>query len=101
KPTPAPPMPVQTTYLGSGATGGGRQRDQQSSGAPAPTSGGVELNSATVDMLDSLPGIGRKRAEDIVRYRQQHGAFRNINQLQNIRGMGPKMIARLRPHLRL
>jgi competence protein ComEA len=59
------------------------------------------LNQATVDALDALPGIGRKRAVDIVNYRRQHGSFRRLEDLGRIRGMGPKLLAKLRPYLRV
>jgi competence protein ComEA len=59
------------------------------------------LNQASVDALDSLPGIGRKRAEDIVAFRRQHGPFRRIDDLRRIRGVGPKMLAKLRPYLKI
>ena len=63
--------------------------------ADAPT-GPVSLNSATAEQLDTLPGVGPVTAEKIVAYRQQHGAFRSIDELDAISGIGPSRIADLR-----
>ena len=100
KPTPLPSVPMLVDRLPVPATRG-RAPAAPSGGPATPGLSAITLNLATVDMLDALPGIGRKRAEDIVRYRQQHGAFHSVNDLQRIRGMGPKLIARLRPLLRI
>jgi len=59
------------------------------------TSGPVSLSSATVEQLDSLPGIGPVTAEKIVRYRQEHGPFTSVEALDAIPGIGPARIANL------
>lgn len=48
----------------------------------------VNINTATVQELMVLPSIGEKRAEAIVSYRQQHGAFLNTEELMNVDGIG-------------
>ncbi|MFV0352528.1 MAG: ComEA family DNA-binding protein [Oscillospiraceae bacterium] len=48
----------------------------------------VNINTATVQELMVLPAIGEKRAEAIVSYRQQHGAFLNTEELMNVDGIG-------------
>jgi competence protein ComEA len=66
-------------------------------GAGAATSAGpVSLSSATAEQLDVLPGVGPVTAEKIVAYRQQHGAFRSVDELDAISGIGPSRIADLR-----
>jgi competence protein ComEA len=65
-------------------------------GAAAASTGPVSLNSATAEQLDTLPGVGPVTAEKIVAYRQQHGAFRSIDELDAISGIGPSRIANLR-----
>jgi len=67
---------------GSGATGGGS----------AP----VDLNSATVDQLDALPGVGPVLAQRIVDWRQQHGGFRQVEDLQQVPGIGARKFADLK-----
>ena len=61
--------------------------------APAP----VNLNTATVPQLETLPGIGRATAERILEYRQKNGAFKKIEELMNVRGIGEKSFLKLKP----
>jgi comEA protein len=56
----------------------------------------VNLNTATVQQLESLPGIGAKTAELIVAYRQKNGAFKKAEELMNIKGIGEKSFLRIR-----
>jgi competence protein ComEA len=69
------------------ASGGGPE-----AGAP----GSVHLNSATVEQLDTLPGVGPVTAKKIVDYRQAHGAFSSVEDLDAIPGIGPARIEQLR-----
>lgn len=48
----------------------------------------IDLNTATVDQLMSLPGIGEDRAYAIIEYREQNNGFRSIDELKNIDGIG-------------
>ena len=58
----------------------------------------IDLNSASLDALESLPGIGRKKAEAIVALRTRR-PFTRITQLLEVRGIGKKTLARLIPHV--
>jgi len=62
-------------------------------------SGRLNLNRASVEELVALPGIGEARAQAIVRWRDEHGPFRNIEALLEVRGIGQVTLERLRPHL--
>lgn len=53
----------------------------------------IRINSATIEELTSLPGIGQKKAEAIVQYIEQHGPFQTIDDLVNVSGIGEKTIA--------
>ncbi|MEU0343179.1 ComEA family DNA-binding protein [Streptomyces bobili] len=72
---PAAGVPAGGGGSGGGAVGGG---------PPAP----VSLNTATVDQLDTLPGVGPVLAQHIVAYRTQHGGFRSVDELREVDGIG-------------
>ncbi|ROR35101.1 ComEA family DNA-binding protein [Inmirania thermothiophila] len=58
---------------------------------------GVDLNSADAETLArAVPGVGPARAEAIVRYRETHGPFRSLEDLLAVRGIGPKLLERMR-----
>ena len=60
----------------------------------------VDINSATAAQLaDGLQGIGMKKAEAIVNYRQKNGAFKSIDDLKNVNGIGDKLVSRNRKNL--
>jgi competence protein ComEA len=61
---------------------------------PAPAA--VNLNTATVDQLASLPGIGERTAQLIVEYRQKNGPFKKAEDLMNVKGIGEKSFLRLK-----
>ncbi|MGH9250004.1 MAG: helix-hairpin-helix domain-containing protein, partial [Acidimicrobiales bacterium] len=69
-----------------------------SAGGPAAPDGGqVNLNTATAEQLDTLPGIGPALAGRILDWREQHGRFSSVDELQEVSGIGPKTFAELAP----
>jgi competence protein ComEA len=62
----------------------------------APAAGPIHLNTATVEQLDELPGVGPVTAQKIVDYREQHGAFSSVDDLDAIPGIGPARLEQLR-----
>jgi competence protein ComEA len=72
-----------------------------SSGAADPTAGGppapVDLDSATIEELETLPGVGPVTAQKIMDWRTAHGGFTNVAQLQQVSGIGPARYAELSP----
>ncbi|WP_084157300.1 ComEA family DNA-binding protein [Haematomicrobium sanguinis] len=67
------------------------------SGSSSGGSGGVvNLNSASSDDLQELPGIGPALAERIVQWRDENGGFRSVEELDNVSGIGPALMGRLR-----
>lgn len=69
--------------------------------APRAPQRPVNLNTASVTELMQLPRIGQKTAERIVAFRKQHGGFQRPEELMNVKGIGEKSYAKLRPFLAL
>ena len=63
--------------------------------------GVVNVNTASSEQLQLLPGIGEARARAIVSMRKQNGGFKSLEQLTEVKGIGDAMLERLRPHLSL
>jgi competence protein ComEA len=57
----------------------------------------VNLNTATVAQLETVPGIGKATAERIVEYRQKNGGFKKVEDLMNVRGIGEKSFLKMKP----
>jgi competence protein ComEA len=81
----------------TGATAGaGGQSGGASGGSSGGASGGkVNLNSATEQQLDTLPGVGPVLAQRIVAWRQQHGRFASVDQLREVSGVGERKFAEI------
>lgn len=70
--------------------------------AAAPDSATVSINSASAAQLAAaLNGVGLKKAQAIVDYREQYGAFTQVEQLQEVKGIGPSILEKNRDRLKL
>ena len=102
------PIPGQPKVLGSSVNSGSAPASgSPPDSGPVPGStkpkGGevVDLNTATVEQLDALPGVGPVTAAAIVAWRQDHGRFTSIDQLADVDGIGPARLDKLRPLVRI
>lgn len=68
-------------------------------GGSAGESDVVNLNTATLDQLETLSGIGEVLAQRILDYREEHGPFKSVEDLLNVSGIGDKRLADLKPHI--
>jgi competence protein ComEA len=67
----------------------------------APGSAPISLNTATVEQLDELEGVGPATAQKILDWRKQHGGFKSVEDLQQISGIGPKRFESLKDKVRM
>lgn len=70
-------------------------------GTDAGATGRVDLNTATAEQLDALPGVGPVTAQKILAWRAAHGRFQALAELQEVDGIGPKSYAQIAPHVRV
>ena len=63
----------------------------------APAGAPINLNTATVAQLETIPGIGKATAERILEYRQKNGGFKKVEDLMNVRGIGEKSFLKIKP----
>ncbi|WP_408934403.1 ComEA family DNA-binding protein [Corynebacterium marquesiae] len=85
-PAPGEPAPAGGNSSGPGGGAGGS---------------GVSLNSATAEELTELKGVGEVTAQAIVAYREEHGGFKNVEELLEVSGIGPAKLAQLKDQVQL
>ncbi|ASL14345.1 ComEA family DNA-binding protein [Mycobacterium intracellulare] len=101
------PAPGQPTALGSSVASGSTPTSKAppprpGSGSVKPKAGeAVNLNTATVQELDALPGVGPVTATAIVAWRQANGKFTSVDQLADVEGIGPARLEKLRALVRV
>lgn len=103
------PVPGQPTTLGSSvSTGVAASEPSATSGGPHPSPKPgpkpeevVDLNTATAEQLDALPGVGPVTAAAIIAWRQANGRFTSVDQLADVDGIGPARLEKLRSLVRV
>lgn len=96
----SPGRPVE---MGSAIVSDPAPSPDSPSTAENPSSGGnlVDLNSASVEELDALPGVGPVTAAAIISWRDANGRFGSVDQLGEVDGIGPVRLDKLRDHVRV
>ncbi len=85
------PASAQATKAASAAKAGTPAKARATPASP------VNLHSASVAQLQTLPGIGASTAQRIIDYRQKNGSFKKIEELMNVKGIGEKSFLKLKP----
>ena len=76
-----------------GVTEGNSEKGNSSNTTPSNSKQGtVNINTATLEELQTIKGIGKKKAEAILQYRKEHGAFRSKEDLLQVKGIGKKAL---------
>ncbi|MCF4150825.1 ComEA family DNA-binding protein [Dethiosulfovibrio sp. F2B] len=88
--------PIDTGRSGSSSSVTALSYAGTSSGSASARSGAVNLNSASLEELQTLPGIGPKTAAAILSYREKIGPFRSVDELTKVKGIGPKKLETVR-----
>ncbi|MBM4294624.1 MAG: helix-hairpin-helix domain-containing protein [Deltaproteobacteria bacterium] len=117
---PAPPSPAQV-WQRAGGPGAAPEKDEKlvsgsrvdispdgsykmsrMAGSRLMTLGlAIDINTATPEDLEALPGIGPVLAGRIVDFRQKHGPFKQVADLERVSGIGPKKLAQLKPYVEI
>lgn len=77
-----------------GQSGSGSASDK--GGKTSQKDSKINLNTAIAEELQTISGIGAKRAEDIIAYRESHGGFQSVDDLKNVSGIGDKTLEKIR-----
>lgn len=92
-------IPKKGEQIPSSLSGDSSLTSQGSSSNSSGNQEIINLNTATKEQLCKITGIGDKKADLILQYRQEHGSFNSVDDLKNINGFGEKTVAKLKPML--
>lgn len=87
-------QPFSVAYASGGSTTKSHLKHRSS--VASVQRGRININTADVEMLTALQGIGEKKAQAIIDYRNANGPFKSLKQLEEVKGIGPATVAKNR-----
>ncbi len=93
---PAPNAPANVQRFSSAST-----QHSSSKAKFRPALGSISINQGDQKELEQLPGVGPSIAQKIIEYRSTHGGFKTIEEIDAVKGIGPKKLENIRPYVRL
>lgn len=97
--TPAPMLRLAKASPSKGKSADARSTVNKATAKGPGLSGKLNLNTASAQDLMLLPGIGPKKAETIIAWRDRRGKFKRVADLRRVKGFGAKTLKKLRPYL--
>ncbi|MFQ9248687.1 MAG: helix-hairpin-helix domain-containing protein [Clostridium paraputrificum] len=79
----------------------GQDESESFVSSASSSSGKVNINTANETELDSLPGIGPAKAVEIIKYREENGKFKSIEEIKNIKGIGEASFEKLKDSIKV
>jgi competence protein ComEA len=101
------PPPVVSVVRGGDSSSGKRAGSESKGGGSGvqkyknPGDGTVSINGADANDLQHLVGVGPAMAQRIIDYRKEHGGFKSVDELEEVKGIGPKTLAKMKPFVKL
>jgi len=74
-------------------------RAENSEGLQKGNTAVININTASAEEIAAIPGLGEKKSEAIVKFREKHGAFARVEDLKKIDGIGDKLFEKIRPYV--
>lgn len=92
---------IPTKKESAGQSGGIQSPDGQQTGSAQNSDGRIDINTADETGLCEIPGVGAKRASDIIAYRTEHGSFKSIEDIKNVSGIKDGTFAKIKDHIKV
>lgn len=92
---------VASSTAAAPAAEAGQENNQTAQPVQDIDNGKIDVNTAPASKLTELPGIGEKKAQAIIDYRNAHGPFTKVSDLTKVKGIGMKMLEKMAPYVQI